>query len=105
MNIKDFGGLLQQAKEMQGNMARLQAEAANIMVEGESGGGLVRVTANGAMDVRRVVIDPSLLAAGDKEMLEDLVCAAVNDALRKARQTLEEEMRKLTGGFNIPGLF
>ena len=105
MNIKDLGGLLQQAKEMQGNMARLQAEAANIMVEGESGGGLVRVTANGAMDVRRVVIDPSLLAAGDTEMLEDLVCAAVNDALRKARQTLEEEMRKLTGGFNIPGLF
>ncbi len=109
MNIKDLGGLLQQAKDMQGNMARLQAEAANIMVEGESGGGLVRVTANGAMDVRRVVIDPSLLDAGgketDKEMLEDLVCAAVNDALRKARQTLEEEMRKLTGGFNIPGLF
>ena len=105
MNIKDLSGLFQQAKDMQSNMARLQAEAANILVEGESGGGLVRVTANGAMDVRRVDIDPSLLTSGDKEMLEDLICAAVNDALRKSRQTLEEEMRKLTGGLNIPGLF
>ena len=105
MNIKDLSGLLQQAKDMHSNMARLQAEAANVMVEGESGGGLVRVTATGAMEVRRVDIDPSLLASGDKEMLEDLICAAVNDALRKSRQTLEEEMRKLTGGLNIPGLF
>ena len=105
MNIKDLSGLFQQAKDMQSNMARLQAEAANILVEGESGGGLVRVTANGAMDVRRVDIDPSLLTSGDKEMLEDLIRAAVNDALRKSRQTLEEEMRKLTGGLNIPGLF
>lgn len=105
MNIKDLSGLFQQAKDMQNNMARLQAEAANIIVEGESGGGLVRVTANGAMDVRRVDIDPSLLASDDKEMLEDLICAAVNDALRKSRQTLEGEMRKLTGGLNIPGLF
>ena len=105
MNIKDLSGLFQQAKDMQSNMARLQAEAASILVEGESGGGLVRVTANGAMDVRRVDIDPSLLTSGDKEMLEDLICAAVNDALRKSRQTLEGEMRKLTGGLNIPGLF
>ena len=105
MNIKDLSGLFQQAKDMHSHMARLQAEAANILVEGESGGGLVRVTANGAMDVRRVDIDPSLLTSGDKEMLEDLICAAVNDALRKSRQTLEEEMRKLTGGLNIPGLF
>ena len=103
--MKDLTGLLQQAKEMHSNMARLQAEAANIQVEGQSGGGLVRVTANGAMDVRRVDIDASLLTSGDKEMLEDLICAAVNDALRKSRQTLEEEMRKLTGGLNIPGLF
>ena len=103
--MKDLTGLLQQAKEMHSNMAKLQAEAAAIEVEGQSGGGLVRVTANGAMDVRRVDIDPSLLTSGDKEMLEDLICAAVNDALRKSRQTLEEEMRKLTGGLNIPGLF
>ncbi len=105
MDMKDLNGLLQQAKEMHSNMAKLQAEAAAIEVEGQSGGGLVRVTANGAMDIRRVVIDPSLLTSGDKEMLEDLICAATNDALRKSRQTLEGEMRKLTGGLSIPGLF
>lgn len=105
MDMKDLSGLLQQAKEMHSNMAKLQAEAAAIEVEGQSGGGLVRVTANGAMDIRRVVIDPSLITSGDKEMLEDLICAAANDALRKSRQTLEAEMRKLTGGISIPGLF
>lgn len=105
MDISDLGGLFKKAQEMQSNMARLQAEAAQREVEGESGGGLVRVTANGAMDIRKVVIDPALLADNDKEMLEDLVAAAVNDALRKSRQTLEEEMRKLTGGISIPGLF
>ena len=105
MDIKDLSGLFQQAKEMHDNMAKLQSEAANIEVEGQSGGGLVRVKANGAMDLLRIDIDPSLMPSGDKEMLEDLICAAVNDALRKSRQTLEEEMRKLTGGLNIPGMF
>ena len=105
MDIKDLSGLFQQAKEMHDNMAKLQSEAANIEVEGQSGGGLVRVKANGAMDLLRIDIDPSLMSSGDKEMLEDLICAAVNDALRKSRQTLEEEMRKLTGGLNIPGMF
>ena len=105
MDIKDLSGLFQQAKEMHDNMAKLQSEAANIEVEGQSGGGLVRVKANGAMDLLRIDIDPSLMSSGDKEMLEDLICAAVNDALRKSRQTLEGEMRKLTGGLNIPGMF
>lgn len=105
MDMKDLGGLFQQAKEMHDNMAKLQAEAAKIQVEGQSGGGLVRAKANGAMDVLRVEIDPSLISSNDKEMLEDLICAAVNDALRKSRQNLEGEMRKLTGGINIPGLF
>ena len=105
MDMKDLSGLFEQAKEMHSNMAKLQAEAANIQVEGQSGGGLVRVTANGGMDVLRVNIDPSLITDNDREMLEDLICAATNDALRKARQTLEQEMRKLTGGINIPGLF
>lgn len=105
MDIKDLSGLFQQAKEMHDNMAKLQSEAAAIEVEGQSGGGLVRVKANGAMDLLRIDIDPSLMSSGDKEMLEDLICAAVNDALRKSRQTLEEEMRKLTGGLNIPGMF
>ena len=105
MDMKDLSGLFEQAKEMHSNMAKLQAEAAAIQVEGQSGGGLVRVTANGAMDVLRVNIDPSLITDNDREMLEDLICAATNDALRKSRQTLEQEMRKLTGGINIPGLF
>lgn len=105
MDIKDLSGLFQQAKEMHDNMAKLQSEAAAIEVEGQSGGGLVRVKANGAMDLLRIDIDPSLMSSGDKEMLEDLICAAVNDALRKSRQTLEGEMRKLTGGLNIPGMF
>ena len=103
MNIKDLSGLLQQAKDMHRNMARLQAEAANVMVEGESGGGLVRVTATGAMEVRRVDIDPSLLTSGDKEMLEDLVAAAFNAAVRKAEEVSSEKMSKLMPA-GMPGM-
>ena len=102
MDIKDLSGLFQQAKEMHDNMAKLQSEAANIEVEGQSGGGLVRVKANGAMDLLRIDIDPSLMSSGDKEMLEDLLAAAVNDAVRRGEELSKEKMAGFTAGLNLP---
>jgi nucleoid-associated protein EbfC len=85
----------------------MQEEVAAKTVEAEAGGGMVRVVADGSMRIRSIVIEPSLLAANDKEMLQDLIMVAVNDALRRAQDMLTQEMGKLSpfGGLNIPGLF
>jgi DNA-binding YbaB/EbfC family protein len=86
-------------------MAKLQEEAANKTVTGSAGGGMVTVTANGAMELVGVVIDPEAVKGGDVDMLQDLVMAASNDALRKARQMMADQMKAVTGGMNMPGLF
>jgi DNA-binding YbaB/EbfC family protein len=96
-----LGNLMKQAQEMQANMQKAQEEIANLEVTGESGGGLVRITMTGRHEVRRVVIDDSLLA-DDKDMLEDLVAAAVNDAAHKVDATTQERMSGLTSGMNLP---
>jgi DNA-binding YbaB/EbfC family protein len=96
-----IAGLMRKAQEMQENMKKAQEALADIMVEGASGGGLVKVTMNCRNDVKRVAIDPSLLA-DDKDMLEDLVAAAVNDALRKAEATSQEKMAGVTAGMPMP---
>ena len=96
-----LAGLMKQAQQMQDNMKKAQEQLAAIEVEGESGAGLVKVLINCRNDVRRVTIDPSLLA-DDKDMLEDLVAAAVNDALRKAEQTSQEKMSSVTAGLPLP---
>jgi DNA-binding YbaB/EbfC family protein len=96
-----LAGLMKQAQQMQDNMKKAQEQLAAIEVEGESGAGLVKVLINCRNDVRRVTIDPSLLA-DDKDMLEDLVAAAVNDALRKAEQTSQEKMASVTAGLPLP---
>ena len=93
--------LMKQAQQMQDNMKKAQEQLAAIEVEGQSGAGLVKVLINCRNDVRRVTIDPSLLA-DDKDMLEDLVAAAVNDALRKAEQTSQEKMASVTAGLPLP---
>ena len=98
-----LGNLMKQAQQMQEKMQKMQEEIAQLEVTGESGAGLVRVTMNGAHNCRRVEIDPSLLE-DDKEMLEDLVAAAVNATVKQVDETAEAEMGKLTGGMNIPGL-
>ena len=96
-----IGNLMKQAKEMQANMEKAQAELANLEVTGESGGGLVKITMTGKHEVRRVVIDDSLLQ-DDKDMLEDLVAAAINDAAHKVETTTQERMSGLTSGMNLP---
>ena len=96
-----LAGLMQQAQRMQENMSKLQEQLASIEVEGQSGAGMVKVTMTGRHDVKRVNIDPSLLA-DDKEMLEDLVAAAINDAARKVEAAVQEKMAALTGGLGLP---
>ncbi len=96
-----LAGLMKQAQAMQDNMKKAQAELANIEVEGQSGAGLVKVVMTCKNDVRRVTIDPSLLA-DDKDMLEDLVAAAVNDAVRRAEALSQEKMSKITAGMPLP---
>ncbi|MCP9438792.1 MAG: YbaB/EbfC family nucleoid-associated protein [Nitrospira sp.] len=97
--------ILKQAQAMQEQMAKLQEQAASKVASGTAGGGIVTVTANGALQIVSVTIDPELVKSGDVEMLQDLVVAASNDALRKAKDLMEQEMKALTGGLKIPGLF
>jgi len=96
-----LGNLMKQAQEMQANMQKAQEELASMEVTGESGGGLVSVVMTGKHEVRRVSIDDSLLQ-DDKDMLEDLVAAAINDAAHKVEATTQERMAGLTGGLELP---
>jgi len=96
-----LAGLMKQAQAMQDNLKKAQDELATIEVEGQSGAGLVKVTMTCKHDVKRVVIDPSLLGE-DKDMLEDLVAAAFNDGIRKAEQVSQEKMGRLTAGMPLP---
>lgn len=102
--IGGMGNLLKQAQEMQSRMAKIQEELAQKTVDGSSGGGMVQVTVNGQLALTAIKIDPTVINSEEKDMLEDLVLAAVNDGMRKAREMASAEMSKLTGGFKIPGL-
>ncbi len=97
-----MGGLMKQAQKMQEDMQKAQAEIANMEVEGQSGGGMVKVVMNGRHELRSVKIDDSLMG-DDKDMLEDLLAAAVNDAVRKIEQESSSKMSGLTAGLNLPG--
>ncbi|MFN9572761.1 MAG: YbaB/EbfC family nucleoid-associated protein [Betaproteobacteria bacterium] len=101
MMKNQLAGLMQQAQKMQENMKRLQDELASIEVEGQSGAGMVRVTMTCKNQVRRVQIDPSLVG-DDKDMLEDLVAAAFNDAVRRAEETSQQKMASVTAGMPLP---
>ena len=96
-----LGNLMKQAQQMQADMQKAQEELASMEVTGQSGGGLVKITMTGKHEVRRVVIDDTLLA-DDKDMLEDLVAAAINDAVHKVESTTQERMSGLTSGINLP---
>ena len=100
-----LGDIMKQAQRLKAEMDRLQAEAATKRVEGSAGGGMVTVVANGKGDLLSVKIDPEVARGEDLEMLQDLVVAAANDALRKARDLLAQEVSRITGGLNLPGLF
>ena len=97
-----MGNLMRQAQQMQDRMQKVQEEIANTEVTGESGAGLVKVTITGSHSVRRVEIDPSLMEEDEKEMLEDLIAAAFNDASRRIEETQKEKMAGVTGGMQMP---
>lgn len=97
-----LGNLMKQAQQMQARMQKVQEEIAQMEVTGESGAGLVKVTVNGAHNCRRVAIDPSLLTDDDKDMLEDLIAAAFNDASRRLDDAQKEKMAQVTGGMQLP---
>jgi len=101
MMKNQLAGLMKQAQQMQDNMKKAQEELAQTEVEGQAGAGLVKVTMNCRHDVKRVSIDPSLLAE-DRDMLEDLIAAAVNDAVRRVETTTQEKMSGLTAGLPLP---
>mgnify|MGYP000918292952 CR=1 FL=1 len=101
MMKNQLAGLMKQAQQMQENMRKMQEQLATVEVEGQSGAGLVKVTMTCKHDVKRVSIDPSLLG-DDKDMLEDLVAAAMNDAVRKVEATTQEHMSGMTAGLGLP---
>lgn len=100
--MKNLGNLMKQAQRMKAEAERIQAEAATKRVEGTAGGGMVTVVCNGQGEVVAVKIDPEVAGPDELEMLQDLVVAATNEALRKARELLSEEMGRLTGGLGLP---
>ncbi len=100
-----LGDLMKQAQRLKAEMERIQAEAAAKTVEGSAGGGMVTAVANGKGELLSLTIDPQAVREEDLEMLQDLITAAANDALRKARELLAQEVGRLTGGFGLPGLF
>ena len=102
--MKGMGNMMKQAQQLQSKMMKLQEELADKTVDSSSGGGMVKVTANGRQQILSIQIEKEVVDPDDVEMLQDLVLAAVNDALAKAQEMVSSEMGKLTGGLNIPGL-
>ena len=103
--MKGMGDLVRQAQIMQKKMAKMQEEMAKRTVDASSGGGMVTVRVNGSQEVLSVTIDPVAVDPNDVEMLQDLVLAAVNEALKKSKDMVQAEMSQITGGINIPGMF
>lgn len=101
---KGMGNMLKQAQKLQSKIFKMQEEMAERTVETSVGGGMVKAVANGKQELVSIKIDPEVVDPDDVQMLEDLVVAAVNDALKKAKEMVSEEMTKLAGGFKIPGL-
>ncbi|NVM23500.1 MAG: YbaB/EbfC family nucleoid-associated protein [Desulfobacterales bacterium] len=101
---KGMGNMLKQAQKLQSKIFKLQEEMGERTVETTVGGGMVKAVANGKQELVSIKIEPEVIDPGDVQMLEDMVVAAVNDALKKAQEMVSEEMTKLTGGFNIPGI-
>ena len=100
--MPDFLGMMKQAAQLQSKMQAMQDELGQVEVEGSSGGGLVNVRISGKMEVKAVRIDPSLMKAEEREVLEDLLVTAFNDARRKAETAMQEKMQSLTGGLGLP---
>ena len=102
--MKGMGNMMKQAQKLQTQMIRLQEELAEKTVEASAGGGMIKVVANGRQQILSIQIEKEVVDPEDVEMLQDLMLAAVNDALQKSQEMVSAEMSKLTGGMNIPGL-
>ena len=103
--MKNLTGMMKQAQKLQAKMLEMQAELGNRTVSAQAGGGMVEAVVNGRQELVSLRIDPEVVAPDDVEMLQDLIQAAVNEALNRSREMMAAEMSKLTGGMNIPGLF
>ncbi|MFH2012105.1 MAG: YbaB/EbfC family nucleoid-associated protein [Pseudomonadota bacterium] len=101
---KGFGNIMKQARMMQEKLAKVQEELANKTVEASSGGGMITALVNGKQELVSIKIDPEVVDPNDVEMLQDLVVAAVNEGIKRSQEMMAEEMSKVTGGLNIPGL-
>lgn len=101
--LNSLGDVLKQAQQLQEKMSDLQKQAAERTVESSAGGGMVRAVVNGRLELVSIEIEPEAISAGDKAMLQDLIVAAVNQGIRQAQALVAEEMKKLTGGLNLPG--
>ena len=102
--MKNLGSIMKQAQKIQAQIAKVQEDLAQKTVEASAGGGMITVVANGKQEIVSIRIEPEVIDASDREMLQDLVVAAVNEALRKSQEMVSEEMKKITGGLSIPGL-
>ena len=103
--MRNMNDILRQAQGMQSKLTKLQQEMAERSYEAASGGGMVKAEVSGKQELRRLTIDPKALEGGDVEMLQDLILAAVNEAGRIARETMEREMNNISGGIKLPGIF
>ncbi|MEW6388630.1 MAG: YbaB/EbfC family nucleoid-associated protein [Thermodesulfobacteriota bacterium] len=103
--MKNLAGLMKQAQKLQSKMQELQAELGNRTVRAQAGGGMVEATVNGRQELVSLHIDPEVANPDDLEMLQDLIVAAINEALNRSREMMAQEMSKLTGGMQIPGMF
>jgi len=102
--MKGMGNMLKQAQKMQARILKMQEELATRTIEGSAGGGMVKAVANGKQQIVSISIEKEVVDPADVEMLQDLVLAAVNDALTKSQEMVSSEMNKITGGLNLPGL-
>ena len=103
--MRNMNDILRQAQVMQSKLTKLQQEMADRSYEAASGGGMVKAEVSGKQELRKLTIDPKALEGGDVEMLQDLILAAVNEAGRIARETMEREMNNISGGIKLPGVF
>ena len=102
--MKGFGNMMKEAQKLQAQMEKMQEEIGKKIVDATAGGGMVTVQANGKQELISIKLDPEVINKDDAQMLEDLVLAACNEALRKSRELVQQELGKLTGGLKIPGL-
>ena len=105
MSSNMLNELMRQAQQMQERMKQVQEEAEKKVIDASSGGGMVAVKINGRQEILSIQIEPEIVDADDIEMLQDLIAAAVNEGIRKSKEMMQEDLKKLTGGLSIPGLF